>query len=93
MVSSEKQLEGILRKVLAPVEPSPQFVGRLRGKLVHVQGRSGGDVWTLVVVGVGLVLLAAAWLGLALRLVLALAGILGLMGHRRSTRASTRAAS
>ena len=93
MFSSEEQLERMLRRALAPVEPSPQFVTRLRGRLVHVQGRDGANVWTLVVVGVGVILLAAAWLGLALRLVLALVGILGLLGQRRSTRATTRAAS
>jgi len=86
-------MERMLRRVLAPVEPSPQFVTRLRGRLVHVQGRDGASVWTLVVVGVGLILVVAAWLGLALRLVLAFVGIFGLLGNRRSTRAGTRAAS
>jgi hypothetical protein len=93
MVSSEEQLEGMLRRVLVPVEPSPQFVTRLHGRLVLVQGRGGADVWTLVVVGVGLVLLVAAWLGFALRLVLAFVGIFGWLGNRRSARAGTRAAS
>jgi len=92
MVASERQLEGLLRRALAPVEPRPQFVRRLRGKLVHVQGGGGADVWTLVVVGVGLILLVGAWIGLALRLVLALVGILGLVGQRRSRRPSTRVA-
>jgi hypothetical protein len=93
MVSDEEQLERMLRRVLAPVEPRPQFVTRLRGRLVHVQGSGGASVWTLVAVGVGLVLMAAAWMGLALRLILALVGILGLIGRRLSTRASPRAAS
>lgn len=93
MVFSERQLEGLLRGVLVPVEPSPQFVTRLRGRLVHVQGRDGPSVWMLAAVGVGLMLLAAAWMGLALRLVLAVVGIFGLLGNRRAARAGTRAAS
>jgi len=93
MVSSEEQLERMLRRVLVPVEPSPHFVTRLRGRLVHVQGSGGASVWTLVVVGVGLILLVATWMGLALRLLLAFVGIFGLLGNRRSARAGTRAVS
>jgi hypothetical protein len=92
MVSSEKHLEGMLRRVLAPVEPSPQFVRRLRGRLVRVQGGGGPNIWTLVVVGVGLILMVGAWVGLALRLMLALVGILGLLSQRRSPRSTTRVA-
>ena len=92
MAFSEKQLEGMLRQVLVPVEPSPQFVKRLQGRLVHVRGSDDPNVWTLVVVGVGLMLVAAAWMGLALRLALALVGVLGLLGQRRTARAPSPAA-
>ncbi len=93
MASNEEQLERMLRRALVPVEPRPQFVTRLRGRLVHVQGSGGASVWTLVAVGAGLVLLAAAWMGLALRLILAFVGIFSLLGNRRSSGASPRAAS
>ena len=91
MAFSEEQLEGMLRRVMIPVEPNPQFVVRLRGRLVHVGGGDGPDLWTMVAVGVGLMLMAAAWMGLALRLILALAGVLGLLRQRRSARAPSRA--
>jgi hypothetical protein len=90
MAFSEEQLEGMLRQVLIPVEPSPQFVKRLQGRFVHVRGGSGPTVWTLVVVGVGIMLVAAAWMGLALRLVLALIGMLGLLGQRKAGRVPSR---
>jgi hydrogenase/urease accessory protein HupE len=89
---SEQQLEGMLRRVLVPVEPSPQFVTRLRGRLVHLRGGDGPSVWTLVAIGVGLILVIATWMGLALRMALALVGIFGLLGNRRTTRASPRGA-
>jgi hypothetical protein len=92
MAFSEEQLEGMLRQVLIPVEPSPQFVKRLQGRLVHVRGSGGPNLWTLVVVGVGLMLMAAAWMGFALRLILALIGVLGMLGQRRTARAPSRAA-
>jgi hypothetical protein len=92
MMFSEEQLEGMLRQVLIPVEPSPQFVTRLQGRLVHVRGSDGPNVWALVVVGVGLMLMAAAWMSFALRLILALIGLFGLVGQRRTTRAPSRAA-
>lgn len=90
MVASEEQMERMLRRVLVPVEPNPQFVTRLRARLVRVQGRDGRNLWTLALVGFGLILLAATWMGLALRLVLALVGIFGLLG-RRPTSATRRA--
>jgi hypothetical protein len=92
MMFSEEQLEGMLRQVLIPVEPSPQFVKRLQGRLVHVRGGGGTNVWTLVVIGVGLMLVAAAWMGLALRMILALIGMLGLLGQRKAGRLPSRLA-
>ena len=91
MAFSEEQLEGMLRRVIIPVEPNPQFVVRLRGRLVHVRGGNGPNLWTMVAIGVGLMLVAAAWMGLALRLILALAGVFGLLSQRRSARAPSRA--
>jgi len=92
MMFSEEQLEGMLRQVLIPVEPSPQFVKRLQGRLVHVGGGGGTTVWTLVVIGVGLMLVAAAWMGLALRMILALIGMIGLLGQRKAARLPSRLA-
>ena len=92
MMFSEEQLEGMLRQVLIPVEPSPQFVKRLLGRLVHVRGGGGTTVWTLVVIGVGLMLVAAAWMGLALRMILALIGMIGLLGQRKAARLPSRLA-
>jgi len=91
MAFSEEQLEGMLRRVMIPVEPNPQFVVRLRGRLVHVRGGNGPNLWTMVAIGVGLMLVAAAWMGLALRLILALAGVFGLLSQRRPARAPSRA--
>ena len=92
MAFSEEQIEGWLQRVLIPVEPSPQFINRLRGRLVHVRGERGVNLWTMVVLGVGLMLVVAAWMGLALRLMLALIGAIGLYSQRRAQRSPSRAA-
>jgi hypothetical protein len=92
MAFSEEQIEGWLKRVLIPVEPSPQFIRRLRGRLVHVRGERGINVWTIVVLGVGAMLVAAAWMGLALRLLLALIGVIGVLSQRRSQRMASRSA-
>jgi len=91
MAFSEEQLEGMLRRVMIPVEPNPQFVVRLRGRLVHVRGGDGPTLWTMVAIGVGLMLVVAAWMGLALRLILALVGAIGLLSQRRRAAATSRA--
>lgn len=91
MAFSDKQMETWLRQVLIPVEPNPHFIHRLRGRLVHVRGASSPNLWTAVVLGVGVMLVAAAWMGLALRLVLALVSALGLLSQRRMVRRTTRA--
>jgi hypothetical protein len=90
MAFSEEQIEGWLKRVLVPVEPSPQFINRLRGRLVHVRGERGINLWTMVVLGVGLLLVVSAWMGLALRLLLALIGVIGVYSQRRAQRAPSR---
>ncbi len=72
-----------LEQSLVPIEPSPAFVRRLRARLVNVQGDRVFSPLVLVLVIASVVILIATWLGLGLRLLLALLGLIGLMERKR----------
>jgi hypothetical protein len=77
-----EQLVDWLEKVLQPVEPSRRFLRRLRARMVMYQGGGLSSVWLLVLmVGVVLVMMAVS-LGLALRLVIGLLSLLGLIKRK-----------
>jgi hypothetical protein len=76
-------LEAWLGQVLVPVEPAERFVTRLRGRLVELRGARPTRGWTLLLAGLGLAIGAAIWLGAAVRLILALLAIGGLIERRR----------
>lgn len=68
---------------MVPVEPSPAFVRRLRARLVNVQGDRVFSPWVMILVVGAVLILIASWLGLGLRLLLALLSLIGLMERRR----------
>lgn len=72
-----------LEQSLVPIEPSPAFVRRLRARLVNVQGDQVFSPWVLILLIASVLILVATWLGLGLRLLLALLSLIGLMERRR----------
>lgn len=74
---SNEQLEDILRDIMTPVEPSGEFVRRLRARLVRISDDRFPSLWLGVaaIAGASLVVLAA--LGMALRMLLSLLSLLG----------------
>jgi len=74
---SRKQLEDLLAQVLVPVEPDLRFVRTLKARLVTYRGPGMGPIWGLAF-GVGVAtVVTVATLGLTLRVILALLGIIG----------------
>jgi hypothetical protein len=81
---SRQHLEELLRQVLVPVEPDLQFVRRLKARLVNYRGSGMGPIWGLAF-GVGIAtVVTVATLGLTLRLILALLGVVGGVSRRQA---------
>jgi hypothetical protein len=78
-----RQLEAWLRNTMTPVEPSARFIRRLRAGLVSYQGTNLIMEWKVIAAIVTLILVTAASLGLALRIILALLSVLGLIHRTR----------
>ncbi|MBN1266921.1 MAG: hypothetical protein JXA25_15610 [Anaerolineales bacterium] len=91
-IYSIKDMEVLLTNTLVPVEPSDQFVKKLRGSLIHVQGRKPFSLWTGLAVGASLLLVVAMSLGVVLRFILAGVGFVNLLLQRRSYRKPSRQA-
>ena len=72
-----KDVRSWLEDVLVPVEPNPRFLRRLRGRLVHYKGDRGPSGWLLFPVAAMVLLLVIAILGIGLRAVLGLLGLIG----------------
>jgi hypothetical protein len=79
----KRQLEAWLRNALTPVEPSARFVRRLRAGLVSYRGTGLVLEWKIIAAIVTVILLTAASLGLALRIILAVLGLLGIIHRTR----------
>lgn len=78
-----KRIEQLLEDSLIPVEPSTSFVSDLRARLVTVRGGQVLSPWMLILVLASVVIFIASALGLVLRVLLALLGLVGLMERRR----------
>jgi len=76
MVSNE-QLENILKNVLTPVEPSGEFINRLRARLVRISEDRFPSLWLGVAAVAGASLVVLASLGMALRVLLTLLTLIG----------------
>jgi len=79
-----RQLEAWLRHTMTPVEPSARFIRRLRAGLVSYQGTSLMMEWKVIAAIVTLILVTAASLGLALRIILAILSVLGIIHRTRN---------
>ncbi|MCK5053370.1 MAG: hypothetical protein KAR65_03785 [Anaerolineales bacterium] len=89
---SKKRLEELLSDILVPVEPSVQFVRRLRARLVTYQGRGPLSGWMVIVVIATVFLLAVTSIGLVVRIFLGLVSLIGLNSNRRRMKSEARVA-
>jgi len=78
-----KRIEQLLEDSLIPIEPSSSFVSDLRARLVTVRGGQVLSPCMLLLVLASVVIFIASALGLVLRVLLALLGLVGLMERRR----------
>lgn len=90
---SHDQLKAWLEQVLVPVEPSPRFLKRLRGRLVSYQGKRMPSIWMLVSVLAMMLVMVAGSLYLTLRIVLGLINLVGSIKRRRGRARTERMAS
>ena len=89
---SEKKLEELLSDILVPVDPSVQFIQRLRAQLVTYHGRGPFSIWMVIVVLATVFLLAVTSIGLVIRIFLGWVGLIGLISNRRRMKSETRVA-
>jgi hypothetical protein len=79
-------LEDWLSKIFIPVEPSERFIRRLKAKLIRVHGKRPLSGWMFLgTVAMALMLLLQG-LGFALRILLLLFSLVGLMDRRRRSK-------
>ncbi len=77
------ELEAWLERVLVPVEPSSRFAQRLKARLVTLSRAGPSSGWITIGVVLTGVVVAVAWMGLALRVALGVLAVLGLVQSRR----------
>ncbi len=80
---NRKRIEQLLEESLVRVEPNSSFVRDLRARLVTVRGDQVLSPWMLVLILASAVIFIASALGLVLRVLLTLLGLVGLMERRR----------
>jgi len=80
---NRKRIEQLLEESLVPIEPSSSFVSDLRARLVTVRGGQVLSPWMLILLLASVAIFIASALGLVLRVLLALLGLVGLMERRR----------
>ena len=76
---SRRKIEDWLEKALVPVEPSPAFVRHLRARLINIEGGRLLSPWMLIFVVAAVLVMIATWFGVAVKLVLGLLSLIGLM--------------
>ena len=81
------ELEAWLGRVLVPVEPSERLAQKLKARLVTLSRAGPADGWMILGLVLTGVVLAVAWMGIALRVALGVLALLGLVkgGQRRKS--------
>lgn len=79
---NRKQLERLLERALIPVEPNPEFIKRLRARLITVRGTPGLSGWKIFVLVATSFLILATWLGLLLRVFLGVFSLVGIIARK-----------
>lgn len=83
---NREKLEAWLQEALVPVEPKSGFVHRLRARLVDYRGRGVTSPWMLVALLGAVVLFVIAAVSAAMRLLLALFGVVTALKRQRRNR-------
>jgi len=84
-----KELEGWLSQVFIPVEPNELFIRKLKTRLLEVRGDKVFSVWTVIGVLAMVLMLILTSLGFALRILLVVASLFGLIDRRNKTSGKT----
>lgn len=87
---SKNRMEELLSDIFVPVEPSVQFVRRLRARLVTYSGEGPFSGWMIVGVIATAILLAVTSVGLIIRILLAWVSLIGLLSSRRRMKSEPR---
>ena len=82
---SRRDLEQRLTAALVPVEPNQDYLKTLQARLVTYRGRQPINGWVIFAVLATAAVLAISALGLVVRLLVSLAGMIGLILNRRSS--------
>jgi hypothetical protein len=80
---SKKDIERLLTDTLIPVEPDQDFLTKLQARLVTYRGRKRVNGWMIVAVLATAALIAVSALGIVLRILVALGGLVSLLLNRR----------
>ena len=78
-----KELETWLSKSFIPIEPREVFVRKLRARLFKVHGKQPFSGWMVIGALAMALMLLLTWFGLALRIILFIVSMLGLMDRRK----------
>lgn len=80
---STKDLESWLSKTFVPIEPSEVFISKLRAKLVKYHGKQPFSGWMIIGAITMSLMLLLTGLGLILRILLLLTGMMGLLNRNK----------
>lgn len=86
--TNNRNIQSWLAEVLVPVEPSALFLRRLKSRLVHYRGQRPSP-WVLLPAAAMLLLLLIATLGIAMRILLGLFGLIGIVRTRKARQLPT----
>jgi hypothetical protein len=84
-VLSQQQLEQLLQAALVPVEPSQQFLHRLKARLVDFRQR-GPSGWVVVAAAGTILVFIGATFAVGLRLILIAVGVVSVLTAGRGRR-------
>ena len=82
---SKKDIERLLTDTLIPVEPDQDFLTKLQARLVTYRSRKRVNGWMIVAVLATAALIAVSALGIILRVLVALGGLVSLLLNRRKS--------
>jgi hypothetical protein len=86
---SKRDIERLLSDTLVPVEPDQEFLQKLQARLVTYRGRKPVNGWMVFAVLATAGLLAISALGMLVRVLLMIAGLIGLLTNRRRSSSRT----
>lgn len=82
-------LENWLSEAFVLVEPSAKFVKRLKARLIRYHGHSPFSGWVILGAFAMALMLLLTWIGLALRIILLIFSLIGVIDRKRKSRKSS----